>query len=86
MGRDGDVWMSKYETYSEKKWLERHGIWEDSVHLRKENCGIEDKQRWEHCGGKGIVNKREFIFPILMILCILGLPIALITWINYAIL
>ena len=56
MGRDGDVWMSKYETYSEKKWVERHGIWEDSIHLRRENRRIEDQQRRENRGGKSIMN------------------------------
>ena len=56
MGRNGDVWMSKYETYSEKKWLERYGIWEDKVHLRETHCRIKDKQRREHRGGKGIMN------------------------------
>jgi len=48
--------MSKYETYSEKKWLERHGIREDSIHLRETHCRIKDKQRREHRGGKGIMN------------------------------
>jgi len=48
--------MSEYETYSEKKWLERHGIREDSIHLRETHCRIKDKQRREHRGGKGIMN------------------------------
>jgi hypothetical protein len=56
MGRNGDVWMSKYETYSEKKWVERHGIREDPIHLRRENCRIEDQQRRENRGGEGIMN------------------------------
>ena len=56
MGRDGDVWMPKYETYSEKKWVERHGIREDPIHLRRENCRIEDQQRRENRSGKGIMN------------------------------
>ena len=56
MGRNGDVWMSKYETYSEKKWVERHGIREDPIHLRRENRRIKDKQRRENRSGKGIMN------------------------------
>ena len=57
MGRNGDVWMPKYETYSEKKWLERHGIWKDSVYLREENGRVKNKQRRKHRSGKGIMNK-----------------------------
>ena len=56
MGRDGDVWMSKYETYSEKKWVERHGIWEDPIHLRRENRRIEDQQRRENRGSESTMN------------------------------
>ena len=56
MVRTGDVWMFKYETYSEKKWLERHGIWEYSIHLRETHGRVKDKQRWKHSGGKGIMN------------------------------
>ena len=56
MGRDGDVWMSKYETYSEKKWVERHGIWEDPIHLRRENRRIEDQQRRENRGSESIMS------------------------------
>ena len=56
MGRDGDVWMSKHETYSEKKWLERHDLWEDSIHLRETHSRVKDKQRREHCSGKSIMN------------------------------
>ena len=52
----GDVWMFEYETYSEKKWVERHGIREDSVYLREENGRAKDKQRRKHCSGKGIMN------------------------------
>ena len=48
--------MSEYETYLEKKWLERHGIWEDSIHLRKTHCRIKNEQRGEHSSGKGIMN------------------------------
>ena len=48
--------MSKYETYSEKKWVERHGIREDTIHLRRENRRIKDKQRRENRGGKGAMN------------------------------
>ena len=56
MGRNGDVWMSKYETYAEKKWVERHGIREDPIHLRRENRRIKDKQRRENRGGESIMN------------------------------
>ena len=56
MGRDGDVWMSKYETYSEKKWVERHGIREDPIHLRRENRRIKDKQGRENRGRESIMN------------------------------
>ena len=56
MGRNGDVWMSKYETNSEKKWVERHDIWEDSIHLRRENRRIKDKQRRENRGSESIMN------------------------------
>jgi len=49
--------MSKHETYSEKKWLERHGIWKDSVYLREENGRVKNKQRRKHRSGKGIMNK-----------------------------
>ena len=48
--------MFEYETYTEEKWLERHGIREDSIHLRGTNGRIKDKQRGEHRGGKGIMN------------------------------
>ena len=48
--------MSKYETYLEKKWLERHGIWEDSIHLRETYSRIKDKQRRENSGGESIMN------------------------------
>ena len=53
MGRDGDVWMSKYETYSEKKWLERHDLWEDSIHLRGTHSRVKDKQGRENRGSEG---------------------------------
>ena len=56
MVRTGNVRMFKYETYSEKKWLERHGIREYSIHLRETYGRIKDKQRREHCSGKGIMN------------------------------
>ena len=49
--------MSKYETYSEKKWLERHGIWKDSVYLREENGRVKNKQRRKHRSGKSIMKK-----------------------------
>ena len=57
MGRDGDVWMPEYETYFEKKWMERHGIREDPIHLRETHSRIKDKQRGEHCGSKGTMKK-----------------------------
>ena len=56
VGRNGDVRMPKYETYLEKKWLERHGIREDSFYLRETYGRIKDKQRGEHCGSKGTMN------------------------------
>ena len=55
MGRDGDVWMSKHETYSEKKWLERHDLWEDSIHLRGTHSRVKDEQRRENCSGEGFI-------------------------------
>ncbi len=48
--------MLEYETYTEKKWLEGHGIWEDSFYLREEDSRIKDKQRREYCGSKGVMN------------------------------
>ena len=45
--------MFKYETYSEKKWLERYDLWEDPIHLRRENRRIEDQQRRENRGSEG---------------------------------
>ena len=56
MGRDGDVWMPKYETYSEKKWVERHSIWENPIHLRGTHSRVKDKQRRENSGGESIMN------------------------------
>ena len=56
MGRNGDVWMPKYETYSEKKWLERHCIWEDSIHLRGTHSRVKDKQGRKNCSGESIMN------------------------------
>ena len=47
--------MPEHETYLEKKWLVRHGIWEDSIHLRKTHGRVKDKQRGEHSSGKGIM-------------------------------
>ena len=49
--------MPEYETYLEKKWLERHGIWEDSIHLREKDSRIKDKQRREYRSSEGIMNK-----------------------------
>ena len=57
MGRDGNVWMFEYEAYLEKKWLERYGIREDSVHLRETHGRVKDKQRRKHCGGESIMIK-----------------------------
>ena len=53
MVRTGDVWMFEYETYVEKKWLERHGIWKDSIHLRKTHGRAKDEQRREYRSGEG---------------------------------
>ena len=48
--------MLEYEAYPEKKWLERHGIREDSIYLRKTYSQVKDKQRGEHCGSESIMN------------------------------
>jgi hypothetical protein len=56
MVRTGDVWMLEHETYLEKKWLERHGIWEDSIHLRGTHSRVKDEQRGKHCGSKSIMS------------------------------
>ena len=48
--------MSEYETYSEKKWLERHGIGEDSFYLRETYGRIKNKSGRKHCGCKSIMN------------------------------
>ena len=56
MVRTGDVWMFKYETYTEEKWLERHGIWENPIHLRETYRRIKDEQRREHRSGESIMN------------------------------
>ena len=48
--------MLEHETYLEKKWMEGHGIREDSIHLRETNGRIKDKQRRKYCGGKSIMN------------------------------
>ena len=45
--------MSEYETYTEKKWMERHGVREDKVHLREEDCRVKDESRREHCSCEG---------------------------------
>ena len=47
--------MFEYETYAEKKWLERHGIWEDSIYLRETHSRVKDKQRGKHCGSESIM-------------------------------
>ena len=49
--------MLEYETYSEKKWMERHSIREDSVYLREEDGRAKDKQRREYSSSKGIMSK-----------------------------
>jgi len=36
--------------------LERHGIWEDSIHLREKDSRIKDKQRGKYCSGESIMN------------------------------
>ena len=48
--------MFKHETYPEKKWLERHGIREDPIHLRETYRRIEDEQRREHSGSESTMN------------------------------
>ena len=48
--------MSEYETYLEKKWLERHGIREDSIYLRKKNGRVKNKQRREYCGSESVMS------------------------------
>jgi hypothetical protein len=48
--------MLEYEAYLEKKWLERHGIREDSIYLRETYSRVKDKQRGKHCGSEGIMN------------------------------
>ena len=48
--------MPEHETYFEKKWLERHGIWEDSIYLRETYSRIKDKQRGKYCGSKSIMS------------------------------
>jgi len=48
--------MFEYETYLEKKWLERHGIWENPIHLRETYRRIKDEQRREHCGSESIMS------------------------------
>ena len=52
--------MSEYETYTEKKWMERHGIREDKVHLREEDSRVKDESRREHCSCKGARLSRLF--------------------------
>ena len=45
--------MFEHETYLEKKWMERHGIREDSIHLRETYGIIKDKQGRKYRGSKG---------------------------------
>ena len=47
--------MFEYETYSEEKWLERHGIWENPIHLRETYRRIKNEQRREYSGSKSIM-------------------------------
>ena len=47
--------MSEYETYTEKKWMERHGIRENPIHLRETYRRIKDEQRRKHCSSKSIM-------------------------------
>ena len=56
VGRNGDVWMFEYETYLEEKWLEGHGIREDSIYLRETHSRVKDKQRGEYSSSQGIMN------------------------------
>ena len=48
--------MFEYETYLEKKWLERHGIREDSIYLREAYSRIKNKQRREHRSSESIMS------------------------------
>ena len=72
--------MSKYETYSEEKWLERHGIREDSFYLRETYGRVEDKQRWKYRSGKSarglaienIVEFWQIILGIIMLIIVLA--------------
>ena len=48
--------MFEYETYLEKKWVERHGIWENPIHLRETYRRIKNEQRGEYSGSKSIMN------------------------------
>ena len=47
--------MFEYETYLEKKWVQRHGIWENPIHLREAYRRIKDEQRREHRGSESIM-------------------------------
>ena len=48
--------MFEYETYLEKKWVERHGIWENPIHLREAYRRIKNKQRGEHRSSESIMS------------------------------
>jgi putative exporter of polyketide antibiotics len=48
--------MFEHETYTEKKWLERHGLREDPVYLRRAHSRVEDKQGRKHRSGEGAMN------------------------------
>ena len=40
----------------DQKWLERHGIREDSIHLREAYSRVKDKQGRENRGSESIMN------------------------------
>ena len=46
--------MFEHETYLEKKWVERHGIWQNPIHLRETYRRIKNEQRREYRSGEGI--------------------------------
>jgi len=48
--------MLEHETYLEKKWMEGHGIREDSFYLRETHGRIKDEQRRKHCGSESIMS------------------------------
>ena len=48
--------MFEYETYLEKKLFERHGIWENPIHLRAAYRRIKNKQRGEYRSSESIMS------------------------------